>query len=389
MGVIAPPQPQQPLPDDLEALIEEARRRARRRRLAYVSAGVLVLAAGAGIAAAVFLVGGSSRSTAVPRGYHLVQARGPVSHALIERRLTNQPTVIDLASGRERPVVVSLEVWWDRRSGLERVVARNDGRAQFDVVGQSCQPAAAGLSGRFCVPPAPFELRQQGFSLPVDNRARVVSRGRVGGHDVVWLEGLVLNQPNAPGRPSGDRVALDAVTREPVEHRQSGRGRILSDERFTVLPDLPASRVSFAVPEGGATWGSFPPSPEAVTHVDAKGLNAASDALGTQPVWLGREFRGQPLRSVEVGTVGVKTRTGAMIRPARFVRLDYGTVTIQEFGKQRPYYYEHGPKPGTLVIEAGSGPVLQKDGLLVMVQSSQGIDRAAALTIARALRRAG
>jgi hypothetical protein len=387
--VIAPAQPQQPLPDELEALIEEARRRARRRRLAYLSAGILVLTAGAGIAAGVFLVAGSSRSTAGPRGYHLVQARGPVSHALIERHLTNRPTVIDLASGRERPAVVSLEVWWDRRSGLERVVARNDGRAQFDVVGQSCQPAAAGPSGRFCVPPTPFELRQQGFILPVDNRARVVSRGRVGGHGVVWLEGLVLNQPNAPGEPSGDRVALDAVTHEPVEHRQSGRGRILSDERFTVLPDLPASRVSFAVPEGGATWGSFPPDSEALTRVDAKGLSAARDALGSPPLWLGREFGGRRLRSVEVGTVGVKARTGAMLRPARFVRFDYGIVSIQEFGRQRPYYYEQGPKPGTLVIERGSGPVLQRDGLLVMVQSTQGVDGRGALTIARALRRAG
>jgi hypothetical protein len=389
MGVIAPPSPQ-PLPDELEALIEEARRRARRRRLAYLSAAVLTIGAGAGIAAIVFFTGGSSRSRAVPRGYHLVQARGPVAHARIERQLPHDPKVIDLASGRERPVVVTLEVWWDRRSGLERVVGSNDGRAQFDVVGQTCQPVAGGTTSRFCLPPAPFVLRRQGFALPVDStRARVAGRGRVGGHDVVWVEDLVVSQPNAPGKPSGDRVALDAVTHEPVARRTTARGQIIADERYTLLPDLPASRVSFAVPEGGAAWGSFPPSPEPVTHVDARGRGAAIDALGSRPLWLGRKFGGRRLRSVEVGTVGVKTPTGAMLRLAKFVRLDYGTVTLQEFGKQRPFYYEQGPEPGTLVFTLGSNIVLSRDGLLVMAQLSRSVDGAGALALARGLRRLG
>lgn len=42
MSVLAPPKP--PVHDDPEALIEETRRRARRRRLAFVAAGVVGLA---------------------------------------------------------------------------------------------------------------------------------------------------------------------------------------------------------------------------------------------------------------------------------------------------------------------------------------------------------
>jgi photosystem II stability/assembly factor-like uncharacterized protein len=64
---VAPPPVRPPKPEDLEALIEEARRRTRRRRLAY-AALILILGA-AGALFAVFGSGGRGGSTSNPRGH--------------------------------------------------------------------------------------------------------------------------------------------------------------------------------------------------------------------------------------------------------------------------------------------------------------------------------
>src|SRR5215216_2902663 len=85
MAVSAPPRPPEPaLPDDrnaLEALIEEARRRARRRRLLY---GVAAIAAGALGAGVFFAVGndgdaGRPAEQAQPPGAPALPAPLPVT----------------------------------------------------------------------------------------------------------------------------------------------------------------------------------------------------------------------------------------------------------------------------------------------------------------------
>ena len=246
MSTIAPPRP--PPQEDLEALIKEARRRARRRRLIYAAVAALLLATGGGVYAIVALMGGGGSPASVPEGFHLVKAKGPVAHARIEQYTRSRPTVIDLASGTERRVSFVLEEWWDERTGLDRVVLRNEGRVQADVVGQSCQPKP-----RFCFPlPPPFDLGRYGLRWPVDEkRFRVLGRGRFRGHDVIWVKSLVSNV----GVQKGDRLAYGAVTHELVAKR-SAFGP--TEEVYTLLPDLPAASVSrSSCPRAGARSTPF------------------------------------------------------------------------------------------------------------------------------------
>jgi hypothetical protein len=374
MSLLAPPKPPQ---EDLEALIREARHRARRRRLAYFAAGVLALAIAGGVYAILAWTGGGGTRPSVAEGFHLVPAESPVAHARIAQYTPFRPTVIDLENNSERRVPFVLEEWWDRKSGLERAVFSIDGRVLGDTVGQACQPKP-----RFCFPPPPpFELARYGLKWPVDERRfRVLGSGTFHGRNVIWVRSLMTNI----GANRGDRFAYDVRTHELVGKRSVVRGRLFSDEIYTRLPDLPASSFSFVVPEGGGALHSFPPEPQPDTQSHSSSVAATRNALETVPLWLGPRFQGERLQSIEVGTEAMKARNGARLRPARFVRFDYGTVQLQEFGRERPFWYEQDPRPGRIVLDGRAA--LTRHGLLVIVQRDSPMTRAAALAVAKALR---
>jgi hypothetical protein len=382
--IVAPPQPSH---DELEALIEEARRRTRRRRLFVAAAAGLALALGAGVTAAIVLTGrGGSTTSGVPAGFHLVQARGPVVHAKIVEYPPIPQTVVDVATGRERSAPLVLEVWWDRRSGFDRVVGRVDGRVEFDTVGQTCQ-GAPDSPRRFCLPPPPFTLRNMHYRWPVDSKSvRVVGRGTFRGHRVIWLEGLVNGRPHSL-KDGGERVALDVLTHRPVTKRTFVHGRLWYQEVYSVMRDLPASRVSFVVPDGGAAHNSFPPFSSLTTHAAKTNLRAARAALGAVPFWLGPRFHGHSFRSVRVGTDTSKAPNGEVLRRAKFVLFDYGTVRLREYGREKPSGFLHGPRPGEIVVDGRA--MLTRDGLFVIAEPFgrvPPIKRAAALVLAKALR---
>jgi hypothetical protein len=381
--VDAPPRPQ-PSQEELEALIEEARRRTRRRRLIIAASVAAVLVAGAAVFRGVVLTrGGSGNDVAVPAGYHLVQAKGPVAHATITEYPLTRPRVVDLTTGNERRAPLVLEVWWDRRSGFDRVVGRVDGRVQFDTVGQTCQ--GPDVSGRFCLPPPPFVLENMHYRWPIDRKTvRVVGRGAFRGHDVIWLESLVNGKPSPRGT-GGDRVALDSVTHRPLVKRTFIRGRLFYEELYSLLSDLPGKRVSFVVPDSGAARNSFPPLPNSPSSSRRATLAAAGRALGPAALWLGESHRGHRLRSVEVGTQVAEAPNGSILQRAKFVRFNYGGIRLQEFGRVKPLGFVGGPRPGRILV--GDNIMLSRDGLLVIGELQPlPIDTTAALALAKALR---
>jgi hypothetical protein len=372
MTVVAPPKPPQ---QDLEALIEEARRRARRRRLISAATAVLALTVGGGIYGIVELTTGGSTGQAVPPGFSLVKAGGPVSHALLEIRGPTPSLSIDLATGRARNVKVTQEVWWDPKGGLERVVERVEGRTAFDSANRACTPPTG-----FCIPPPPFDLEKRGLHWPLDPRLiRKAERGTFRSRAVIWVRILAK-----VSRQTGtfERVGFDARTHQPVVYRSFGRGRLLYQQVITFKKDLPASRVSFLVLKDGVPVHSFPPVPPQSTKIEAIGLAAAQDALGTTALWFGPSFRGHRIRRVEVGTIGNETNSGRALAPVKFVRLNYGGVfSIQEFGRERPVWYLQGPEPGTVLLY--STAALSRNGLLVLISGAR--SRTQALSLARAL----
>jgi len=382
--VETPPRPQ-PSQDELEALIEEARRRARRRRLAYLAAAVALLVAAGTAGAIVVLTRDAGSGTAVPEGFRVVRARGPVQHAVLET-LPSGFTTVDVATGKSHPTRGTEEIWWDPRLGIAREEYRQDGRLLGSFPRQNCVGSGP---GRFCIPESPFDLRQKGFAWsPRRGAARRVGAATFRGHRVVWVEGLT-RPPGKTPYLGGDQVAYDTLTHQPVGLRtiiRDGRfkGRVVGVTALTMLPDLPAKDVSFVVPKQGV-WRNPPSS---ATTITGQRLPAARKALGTTPLWLGRSFHGHRLESVVVGVESEQAPKMGLLRPTRFVRFGYGAFAVQEFGHDRPFWREEEPADGVVVFGRYQA-VLARDGVLVSITptgSSFGIERGTALALAKALR---
>jgi hypothetical protein len=221
---------------DLHALIEEARRRARRRRWIY--AGVLVLLAGAGIWGGLALTGGSGAIPAppAPPGYHLVKARGDVQHALVNGSFRSGLNGYPVGkAAREH-----LEVWFDRETGLIRTRGCWANRCFPDEVSR-CVP--------YCASSMPLLERY----WPVDT-TKFVRRPGIGtfhARRVIWIG--KLQNTFAPGYRDGEWIALDPRTHDAIAWRLYGTtdkpaGQILGESwvvrRFA---DIAPNRFWFAV----------------------------------------------------------------------------------------------------------------------------------------------
>lgn len=197
-----------------------------------------------------------------------------------------------------------------------------------------------------------------------------------------------MTTDRAPPRADGDRIAFDVLTHRPFAKRTFVHGRLWYEEVYPVLSDLPRTSVSFIVPDGGAARNSFPPFPNLVTHAATVNLRTARAALGVVPLWLGPRFDGHLLRSVEVGTETSKAPNGRVLGRTKFVRFDYSTVTLREYGRGKPFGFLHGPRPGRIVLDGNA--MLSRDGLLIFAEPVgpvPPIRRAAALALAKALRK--
>jgi hypothetical protein len=374
MVVVAPPKPPEHH-EDLEALIEEARRRARRRRLLVAAASALGLVVAGGILAAVLLTRGGGNTRAVPPGFHLVTARGPVEHVRIQELGKVMPILVDVRTGETRRPGLTMDIWWDRKTGLDRVVGSYAGRKAFDAVGQSCLQGAPHL----CPAPGDFESPPPRPGWPPNPKFyRITGHGRLRGHDVIWVTALPITSGGS------ERVALDAKTHQLVARIQYYHAHPFGITYYSRLPDLPAKSVSFLVPDGGAIRGTFPPFGGSVQHVHRSSLGAIRETLGVSPQWLGPRFHGKRMTSVEVGTVASRAQNGSPLRPVKFVRLKYGDLTLQEFG-EGPVYYLQGPRPGQLALD-GSGVTLTRGGVLVFARASTLFSPESAIALAKALR---
>ena len=387
MTVVETPPQRQPCQDEREALIEEARRRTRRRRL--IIGGTLLAAAviGGAIWAAIAFTGGDSTTSNLPEGFSSVQARGPVQHVELET-MPSRITDIDLATGRRRPARLTYEVWYDPRTKHYRVVDRVDGSMRFDVVGAAgCSRIGSGET--VCLPPGPFALLSRFPSWPLDPRHfRAEGAGTSGGRRVIWIAPVVDGRVVRRNRLA--RWGLDTGTHRPVVV-ESEVGRFLQRDVFEVMSDVSPQKVAFAVPEGGVpSTNAFPPAPDESLSAKRAGLADIRHALERTPLWLGRGFRGHRLGRVEAGTDAIRARTGRRLLPVKFVRLDYGTLRLTEYGADRPWWFRSGPAAGRILLENDSRAALVRNGLLVVMEWGGDkrfpLDAASALATARALR---
>jgi len=378
----------------LAALIDEARRRGRRRNLALVAIGLLALLVGGGIWAGLELSGGGRGAAAVhaPPGYHVVRSQGPVARRVLETWVPaqSQPVSVDLATGTERPVRTTSETWYDGRGHVNRVVTRADGRVQHDDA-YACP--------RECFPGFSF---QSYWPLDTSRYTRQPGIGTFHGRSVIWIAPRLSGGFAAPPGV-GERIGLDPRTHEPVADRMYDNEGKISSEALVLerKPDIAAGRYAFVVPNRTRAAVPFGKGPTPELYV--KGSNPyalrARSALGERPLWLGEQFDGSPLEAVTIGST-VDPPTGVSPKAAPYVLYDYSNVAIMEFNARALYAAGGGPLPGRMTLQGAIpahgfgrgvvGPQLIRDGVFVLAFKSQHgnyvLNRAGALRIARALR---
>lgn len=373
----------------LHALIEEAKRRARQRRLVY--GAIVVVLACVGVAAGLVL---SNRPEAAeaPPGFTFAKARGPVAHIVIQTK-TSPGVRITSLSGQDRPANTVEEVWYDARGGLWRDELRIGGRVRSDRAGvcskELCDWGSAPLS----------YLRP--FAWPGWLSDHPVSRtGTYRGLPVVWLEGKSKPVPNALPDPTTTQVGLDPRTHRLVVERDFARGRLENEVVISKQSTLPAGTFSFLLRKGAAGGPPNTLSEPLHGHLLAYGFPAARKALGATPFWLGPRFRGYVLRSVQSGTYPFGTTKTGALEKAPFVRFYYGTqvgqdyrLSVEEFGSIRPYFYAQGPRPGEIERDGTFIARLTRAGLLLRVSAEGGfrtpsllLTSANAIALAKALR---
>jgi hypothetical protein len=224
----------------LHALIEEARRRAHRRRWMY--AGLLaLLLAGVGIWAGLALTSGSGGALSappVPPGYHLAQARGTVQHVLV-RGLSRS-----FETGRPPESLPRCTPRFGSTARRAYTYAR--------LLGQSLLPAEASRCTSACqMSDAIGSLFYRYWPVDTTKFVRRPGLGSFHGREVIWIG--KIQETFAPGYRDGEWIALDPQTHDAVAWRLYGTttkpaGPIL--EEFWVarrFPDIAPNRFWFAL----------------------------------------------------------------------------------------------------------------------------------------------
>jgi hypothetical protein len=217
----------------LAAVIEEARRHARRRRVALAGLGLLAVLVSGGVWAGLAFTGGSATARpTVPPGFHAVHARGPVQHALVATWIQTLENGVKPAGP---PVRQKVELWYDSAAQVLRERERVYGRIHDDAYR--------------CAGPCALQFAFQRY-WPVD-ASRFVRRpglARYAGRTVVWL-GVRRYGFEPYNFHDGEWIAIDARTHHPVASRMYGdRGKPVSEARLVRrLPDIDSNRFWFVV----------------------------------------------------------------------------------------------------------------------------------------------
>jgi hypothetical protein len=377
----------------LAALIDEARRRGRRRHLVLASIGLLALFVAGGIWASLQLSGGGGTAVQAPPGFHFVESEGPVARRVLETWNSAQPVSVDIATGTAQPVRSTTAIWYDDGGGLSREVTRADGQVQHD-------------NAFACPRSAPRPCIQGSFSfekywpLDLSRFTRQPGIGTFHGRSVIWI---APRQPGGVPAPTnfGERIGLDPRTHQPVADRMYFNGKI-STEALVLKrqPDI-AGKYVFVVPDASAgRLRGKDPAPELSERGSNPHALQARLALGQKPFWLGERFRGRRLEAVTIGST-FGTPAGIGPKAERYVFYDYGNVAIVEFNARDLPGSQGASLPGRMTVQTPDtlmspdaspsvSAQLIRSGVLVFVQPSQHgkyvLDRAGALGVARTLR---
>jgi hypothetical protein len=420
--------------DAVAAARSEPRRRHDRRRYVAVAAVAAALALLALVAP-----WDRSGATLVQRAQAAI-GTAPVLHAVTRETLDAGQTLVDLDTRERTPLryVQEQEIWFDGNAKLAHTITRTNGVVTDDVL----ETASGGVtldgpeiicawiarhpeiatkervSCRFdgdnakvrpidfppqppSVDPALGGFLTQYRDALAEGRAAKVGEGVVDGRPVYWLSISIAvpNDPTAPpNRPVAEHelVAIDRDTYRPVLVRTIVDGVTARSYRVLEIKTVERDGADFTRPERRA--GRARPTIGEGTGKTSIDRAGAEQVLQRPPLWLGAEFDGFTLSSIERQGVitGYERSSGSAPRTDTAVVLTYsdGTSQVRLVESTRPLYafgWFQGPlattpiqPPARTVLLSGIGGYVIRDGVDIAIQAPAAPD--AVIAAARALR---
>lgn len=253
---------------------------------------------------------------------------GPVIHAVIET--DTGMTSIDLASGREKPVVGTMEIWFDEERRIEHTLSRIDGRLEDDRLQTPNRTIALQGAVQGGAPPVldpALAKSVDGYRKALaSGDARVLGEGSIDGRPVTWLE-------LAPSAWGSERVAIDKSTSEPVRVVTSWTGGGSSTYDVRSIESRLRGSGNFTPP-----IPSTEPQPQAFMREPSP--IAADGATTVLPgaLALGSSFAGLPVTKVVATKLSTIFEPEADRKPivAHGVEFDYGSDSLMD---GRPYVW--------------------------------------------------
>jgi hypothetical protein len=279
------------LRDEPELLaVADAVSATRRRRANPAVLGVLVVAF---VAVVAVVRPWSAGSRGIVEAAHAALGSDPVVHSVVTTK-SAVDTRIDLATGRRRPVEITVETWSDPSRGRVRSVIHHDRLIVADITGPAVSRAVPGLIDQG------ERLFSTGYREALAaKRAHVLRRGRFAGHDAVWLD--------VGFRGRHEDVIVDADSSLPLAFEEASASKspaVWFVKRIESVPRRAAdfrARQQFAAGSGRVVGA---------TSISAEEAEAA---IGFRPTWAGQKLRGYRLDSLTLQrltqTVGSRRTT--------------------------------------------------------------------------------
>lgn len=337
------------------SLATEPDRRRRRSPLFVLAAAIVAVAVGA-----LLWPGGDSSARILERARAVVSA-GPVIHLVMgpeDARMTE----IDLATGKGRRLDGRHEQWFDPDRGVHDLHTI-DGRVYQDVL----YPAGSSpeLEREY------LEFASAYRRALESGRATVGERGVVNDSDVYWIRFHSRYPSVGISFDADHEVAVDAETFEPRVWRSTRESKGLGvPKRTTELQiefweTLPAGTGDFTAATN-TTDLSDPLRETAIMQGPRRTLEEARSVLSPPPLWLGQEFRGLPLVSIDESRAE-HVYTGAPVEMPPELRFCYGACPAR-IGSERVVAINeanvrHRWQGWELVVEPAEGTLIIADAI--------------------------
>jgi hypothetical protein len=370
------------LAERVAELADQPREVPGRGRHKLVVAGAAVIVAAAVVAAAALpLV--SDHAPRISDQALAAVGSDRVLHIEVARTVADDRTV-DLATGKQRPTLLTVESWFDEQSRRLHVVERRNHGVVAETVGTAQRVTNAAIPR---LDPA-LALFLTGYRSALrQGRVRDLGNAIVHGRRVRWLAIVGVH-------PRGERVAVDPGTFAPrlIEERDRIRWTVsrLASVPFAAAVFRLSRRIPLAPSAGGV-----------VSHHRSSPAQARK-LLGLPVLGVGRSDLGLRLDSLEVERLSSAFARSAHRRPLRStgVSLTYrmpdgGAVEVREAPRPLPAYafsrgvtfsFDPIPRAGTMQLTTIGGAWLGQLRSHRLYVTITGPDPATVVGAARSLR---